>query len=105
MVHPPYYDDAQLSDDIPLPKGPANCQVNQLIMYEDNALLRMPVGKGWTKTRLTHPITMDTIFGVLEAVPLPPAHMEGVKVSPPIAEGKGIRPTRRSSRRQDTLPA
>jgi hypothetical protein len=81
-MQPYYFPNQEMSDDIPLPKRPANCQVNHLINYQGE-ILRNPIGRGWSKTPLDHPITTETLFGVIEIVALPHAHMDGVLFSTP----------------------
>lgn len=81
-MQPPYFENPEYPEDIPLPKGPANCQVNHLMNYQGE-ILRNPIGRGWSKTPLEHPITTETLFGVLEIVALPHAHMDGVSFSVP----------------------
>lgn len=95
MTKRPYFEDPDVSEDILLPKSPANCQVNHLINYQGE-ILRNPIGRGWSKTPLKHPITTETLFGVLEIVALPPAHMDGVSFSIP--------PKKHASSSQQALP-
>lgn len=81
-MHTPYFDNPEWSEDIPLPKRPANCQVNHLMNHRGE-VLRHPIGRGWSHDPLNHPITAETMFGVLEIVALPEAHMDGVAFSTP----------------------
>lgn len=95
-MHPTYFDNPEWSEDIPLPKGPPNCQVNHLMSHRGE-VLKHPIGRGWTKSPLEHPVTAETMFGVLEIVPLPPAHMDGVVFSTP--------PTKSAATIQEALHA
>ena len=86
-MQPPFFDNPEWSEDIPLPKSPANCQVNHLMScYGD--VLKNPIGRGWSHTPIEHPIITETVFGVLEIVALPAAHMDGVSFSSPPHDGE-----------------
>lgn len=96
-MHPPYFENPSMSGDFPLPKGRANCAVNELIDFEGTTY-RNPIGRGWTKVPLKHPIIAETILGIIEIVDLP--HPDSSNTKEPslpdgdfeLDEGVGIRP-------------
>ena len=101
-MHPPYFENPPpMSGDFPLPKGRANCAVNELIEFEGQTF-RNCIGQGWAKVPLKHPIIADTLLGIIEITPLLDASGNSSsetlppKTSSELDEGVGIRPPRHS---------
>ena len=96
-MNAPYDNTPPLGDFIYIPKGKANCQVNEIFSYQGETF-RNPIGKGWTATELKSPIIAETMFGVFEIVNIPRAEDCGIPAKAPIAPGaEAHRETRTST--------
>jgi hypothetical protein len=64
-----------------VPTGKANCKVNELI-HIDGETFRNPIGEGYSATPIEAPIILDTVYGNLEVLNMPPLDGFGLPEMP-----------------------